>query len=101
MKINMDIEKCNMQFFLKIVHFQSYVSITVRDGSGTLNSSHRMGEGLIFPKNLCASLFNDDLSNEPNFGRIHLAGTIPLKYRNVQQRYVYRQHIFISEIQNK
>ncbi len=25
-------------------------------------------------KNLRASLFNDDLSNEPNFGRIHLAG---------------------------
>ena len=27
-----------------------------------------------FPKNLRASLFNDDLLNEPNFGRIHLAG---------------------------
>ncbi len=29
---------------------------------------------LIFLKKLCASLCNDDLSNEPNFGRIHLAG---------------------------
>ncbi len=27
-----------------------------------------------FSKNLLASLFNDDLLNEPNFGRIHLAG---------------------------
>jgi hypothetical protein len=27
-----------------------------------------------FSKNLHASLFNDDLSNEPNFGRVHLAG---------------------------
>jgi hypothetical protein len=25
-------------------------------------------------KKLCASLFYDDLSNEPNFGEIHLAG---------------------------
>ncbi len=28
---------------------------------------------LIFLKTFRASLFNDDLSNEPNFGRIHLA----------------------------
>jgi hypothetical protein len=27
-----------------------------------------------FSKNLPASLFNDDLSNKPNFGRIHLPG---------------------------
>jgi hypothetical protein len=27
-----------------------------------------------FFENLRASLFNDDLSNEPNFGRSHLAG---------------------------
>ncbi len=33
-----------------------------------------MGGSRIFPKNLRASLFNDDLSNEPNFGRNHLAG---------------------------
>ena len=32
------------------------------------------GDGLIFQKNHCASLFNDDLLKEPNFGRIHLAG---------------------------
>ncbi len=33
-----------------------------------------MGGGRIFLKTFRASLFNDDLSNEPNFGRIHLAG---------------------------
>jgi hypothetical protein len=33
-----------------------------------------MGGGRIFLKTLRATLFNDDLSNEPNFGRIHLAG---------------------------
>ncbi len=32
-----------------------------------------MGDWQIFSKNLRASLFNDDLSKEPNFGRIHLA----------------------------
>ncbi len=31
-------------------------------------------DGQIFLKTFRASLFNDDLSNEPNFGRIHLAG---------------------------
>jgi hypothetical protein len=33
-------------------------------------SVNGMGDGWIFR----ASLFNEDLSNEPNFGRIHLAG---------------------------
>ncbi len=32
-----------------------------------------MGRGQIFLKTFRASLFNDDLSNEPNFVRIHLA----------------------------
>ncbi len=47
---------------------------TVGDGALTLQGSHRMGDGPFFSKNLQASLFNDNLSNEPNFGRIHLAG---------------------------
>ncbi len=33
-----------------------------------------MGDGRIFLKIHRASSFNKDLSNEPNFGRIHLAG---------------------------
>ncbi len=33
-----------------------------------------MGVGQIFLKNLCDTSFNKDLSNNPTFGRIHLAG---------------------------
>ncbi len=43
--------------------------ITVRDGALTLTGSHMMGDWQIFSKNLRASLFNDDLSKEPNFQR--------------------------------
>jgi hypothetical protein len=32
-----------------------------------------MGGGQLFLKNLCDTTFKKDLSNEPNFGRIHLA----------------------------
>ncbi len=42
--------------------------------SDTLKGSQRMGGGQIFLKTFRTSLFNDDLSNEPNFGLIHLAG---------------------------
>jgi hypothetical protein len=34
---------------------------------------------LHFSKNLRACLFDDDLSNDPEFGRIHLAGQYTLK----------------------
>jgi hypothetical protein len=37
-----------------------------------------MGDERIFLKILRASLFIEDLSNEPYFGRIHLAGQNPL-----------------------
>ncbi len=33
-----------------------------------------MGGGRIFLETFRASLFNEDLSNEPNFSRIQLAG---------------------------
>jgi hypothetical protein len=33
-----------------------------------------MGGERIFLKTFRASLFNEELSNEPNFGQIHLAG---------------------------
>ncbi len=32
------------------------------------------GGGADFSENLLASLFNDDLLNEPNFSRIHITG---------------------------
>ncbi len=46
------------------------LQITVLDGAESLKGSHRLRKGRIF---LCASLFNKYLSNEPSFGRIHLA----------------------------
>ncbi len=53
---------------LRIWPVSAYWPITVLDGAA------RWGDGRIFPKNRRASSFNKDLSNEPNFGRIHLAG---------------------------
>ncbi len=34
-----------------------------------------MGGGQIFLKTFRASLFNEGLSNEPNFGKFHLTGS--------------------------
>ncbi len=41
--------------------------------SCNLKGSNSMGDGRIFSK-ISSSLFNDDLSNEPYFSRIHFAG---------------------------
>ncbi len=41
---------------------------------GIYKGSHRIGDGLIFPKNLRTSLFNKYLSSEPCFSQIHRAG---------------------------
>jgi hypothetical protein len=40
----------------------------------TVKGSHSMGVGRIFLKTGRNASFNKDLSNEPNFDRIHLAG---------------------------
>ncbi len=50
------------------------IANAVRDVAATLKGSHSMRDGRIFLKDFLTSLFNDDLSNKPNFGRIHLAG---------------------------
>jgi hypothetical protein len=42
--------------------------------NNNLKGSRRMGGGRIFRKTFRTYLFNEDLSNEPNFGKIHLAG---------------------------
>jgi hypothetical protein len=42
--------------------------------SHTLKGSHLMGDGRIFLKTGRNPSFYKDLSNEPNFDRIHLAG---------------------------
>ncbi len=45
-----------------------------RRRSHTLKGSHSMGDGRIFLKTRRNASFKKDLSNEPNFDRIHLAG---------------------------
>ncbi len=45
-----------------------------RRRSHALKGSHSMGDGRIFLKTGRDASFNKDLSNEPNFDRIHLAG---------------------------
>ncbi len=55
------------------------VNYETRRRSDTLKGSQRMGDGRIFLKTFRATLFDDDLSNESDFGLIHLAGqTVPL-----------------------
>jgi hypothetical protein len=48
--------------------------LKTRRRSKTLKGTQRMGGGWIFLKSFRASLFNEDLSNELNFNRIHLTG---------------------------
>jgi hypothetical protein len=45
-----------------------------KEGTNSLKGSWRMGGGRISPQSLRDTSFNKDLLNEPNFGRIHLAG---------------------------
>jgi hypothetical protein len=62
-------------FSLPHWQFVSELPTAVRHGAVSLKGSHRMGDRLDFSENLfCASLINKGLSNETNFGQIHLAG---------------------------
>jgi hypothetical protein len=64
-----------MQFFLKIVHFPIVRSNYCTRWRYNFKGPSQDGERPVFSKiKHRSSLFNDDLSNEPNFGRIHLAG---------------------------
>jgi hypothetical protein len=59
----------------------------VRDGAIALKGSHTMGDWRIFLKSLSDASFNKDLSNEPTFGRIHLAGHELFKYLEKRGNY--------------
>ncbi len=48
--------------------------ITVRAGALELKGSHEIGDGRILLKHPRDDSFKKGLSNEPNFGRIYLAG---------------------------
>jgi hypothetical protein len=64
---------------LRICPLSAYFPITVWDGTESLKGPL---------KNHSASLFNDDLSNEPNFGQIHLAGQCTLAESRRRLRYI-------------
>ncbi len=67
--------KCTMNILRSYLNCCTIVNWKTRRRSNTLKDSRRMHWGRAdFLKTFCASLFNEDLSNEPNFGRIHLAG---------------------------
>jgi hypothetical protein len=59
---------------LHICPLSAQRTITVQDGAIALKGSYSMGDGRIFLKSLRDASFNKDLSNEPTFGWIHLAG---------------------------
>jgi hypothetical protein len=62
--------------------FRSYVSkLKTRKRTNTLRALG--GWGRIFLKSLPDTSFTKDLSNEPNFGRIHLAG----QYLSMEKAY--------------
>jgi hypothetical protein len=64
---------CN-EYLRSYLNCCTIVNLKTKKRCNTLKGSQSMGGRWIFLKNHRASLFNDDLSNEPNFGRIHLTG---------------------------
>ncbi len=54
------------------IHF--WIANSLWGGAVAVKGSHKMDGYGDFSENLRASLFNKDLSDEPNFRRIHLAG---------------------------
>jgi hypothetical protein len=54
--------------------YHSHADPTWPDGTLPLKGSHSMWDMRIFLKSLRDASFNKDLSSEPTFGRIHVAG---------------------------
>ena len=66
--------KCAMNILCSYLNWWHNWQLKNRRRFRTLKGSHSMGNGRIFIKSLGDVSFNKDLSNEPNFDRIHLAG---------------------------
>ncbi len=66
--------KGGMNILRSYLNCSTIVNWKTRKRTNTLKGSQRMGGGRIFLKTFRTSLFNEDLSNEPNFDRIHLTG---------------------------
>jgi hypothetical protein len=69
--------KCEMNILRSCLNCSTIENWKTRKRSNTFKGSQRRrggGGGWIFLKTYRTSPFNEDLSNEPNFGRIHLCG---------------------------
>ncbi len=66
--------KCAMNILRSYLNWLHNWQVKNRRRSHTLKGSHSMGDGRIFLKTCRDASFNKDLSNEPNFDWIHLAG---------------------------
>ncbi len=66
--------KCAVNILRGYLNWWHNWQLKSRRRSHTLTGSHSMGDGRIFLKTCRDVSFNKVLSNEPTFGRIHLAG---------------------------
>jgi hypothetical protein len=66
--------KCAMNILRSYLNWWHNWQLKNRRCSHTIKGSHSMGDGRIFLKSRRYASFNKDLSNEPNFDRIHLVG---------------------------
>ncbi len=66
--------KCAMNILHSYLNWWHKWQAKNRRCSHTLQGSHSMGDRWIFLKTRGDTSFNKDLSNEPNFDRIHLPG---------------------------
>ncbi len=74
--------KCTMNILRSYLNWWHNWQVKNRRRSHSLQGSHSKGDGQIFLKTRRDASFNKDLSNEPNFDRIHLAG----QYLYIQYR---------------
>ncbi len=68
------VEQVRSEYLRSYLNWLLNWQLKSRRRSQALKGSHSMGDGRIFLKTGRDASFNKDLSNEPNFDRIHLAG---------------------------
>jgi hypothetical protein len=68
------VDQVRNEYLRRYLNWRNNWQLKNRRRSHVLKGSHSMGGGRIFLKTRRNASFNKDLSNEPNFDRIHLAG---------------------------
>jgi hypothetical protein len=68
------VDQVGNEYSPQLSELMAYWQVKNRRRSHTLKGSHSMGDGRIFLKTGRDASFIKDLSNEPNFDWIHLAG---------------------------